>query len=380
MRGRSCWYCEIATAAPASRPLTAPTGSTEDTTITSTSPAAEYAPPAPGAQYLELKRRVTAAGLMRPRQVYYALLIAANTIGFLALFALLGIFGGGWTACVIAVGLGFVSGQLGFQLHDAGHRQMFRSRRLNLAIGFITANLLLGMSRDWWVDKHNRHHGNPNHTDLDPDIQVGTISYSTEQALGKRGVARVIAAYQAYLFFPLLFGLGWAMHVSGLRFLLARPVRTSAAELAALAIHLGVYIGVLAAFVGPWWAIAVVVIHKCVGGFYLAAVFAPNHKGMPQTSDLERLDFLRAQVLTSRNVRSHPLTDFLYGGLNYQVEHHLFPTMPRRNVRRAHAIVRGYCEEISVPYHETSIVQSYREILGFLNDVGTPLRGMPATV
>jgi fatty acid desaturase len=118
----------------------------------------------------------------------------------------------------------------------------------------------------------------------------------------------------------------------------------------------------------------VIVIHQCCGGFYMASVFAPNHKGMPQLAEGTELDFLRKQVLTARNVRAHPLTDVWYGALNYQIEHHLFPTMPRNRVARAHAITRQFCEERGVPYYETSILQSYREILGFLHQVGAPLR------
>ncbi len=311
---------------------------------------------------------------MQRRPTYYAALIAANAIAFAGVFALLAMVGGSWLACLIAIGLGFASGQLGFQLHDAGHRQMFRNRRLNILIGFVTANLLLGMSHGWWVEKHNRHHGNPNHVDLDPDIKIGMISYSTAQAMAKRGLARRVAAHQAYCFFPLLLGLAWAMHAASVRFLIATRSRAAALEAAALAVHIGVYLGLLYALVGPWWAIAVVVIHKAIGGFYMASVFAPNHKGMPQVGSEETLDFLRSQVLTSRNVRSHPLTDFLYGGLNYQIEHHLFPTMPRCNVRAAHVIVRDFCAEANVAYHQTSIVQSYREILAFLHEVGAPLR------
>ena len=311
---------------------------------------------------------------MRPRPGYYVALITRNLALVGGLLALLAVFGRGWAALPIAAGLGFVSGQLGFQLHDAGHRQMFRNRRLDAAIGLLTGNLLLGMSHGWWVDKHNQHHGNPNHVDLDPDIQIGVISYSTEQALAKRGLARSLAKRQAYFFFPLLLGLGWAMHVSSIRFLLERRSWRVAVEAVAMVLHFVLYLALLSALVGPWWAVAVFAVQTSVGGFYMASVFAPNHKGMPQVAAGERLDFLSSQVLTSRNVRSHPVTDFLYGGLNYQVEHHLFPTMPRCHVRATHRIVRDYCAEVGIPYHEVSIVQSYHEILGFLHEVGEPLR------
>jgi fatty acid desaturase len=118
----------------------------------------------------------------------------------------------------------------------------------------------------------------------------------------------------------------------------------------------------------------VVVMYKCLGGAYLALVFAPNHKGMAQVDDNSELDFLEKQVLTSRNVRSHPLTDVLYGALNYQIEHHLFATMSRNRVRAAHVIVREFCREREIPYHEVSVLKSYRELLGFLHEVGAPLR------
>lgn len=355
--------------------LPAPTVPTEDQAIAALAAAApEAAAPEARAEYRQLKRRVAAAGLLRSRPGYYVVLITGNAALVSGLLILLAVFRGGWPACLIAVGLGFASGQLGFQLHDAGHGQMFRSRPLNAAIGFVTANLLLGMSHRWWVDKHNRHHGNPNDVELDPDIKVGVVSYSTAQALAKRGIARRVAAHQAYLFFPLLFGLAWAMHVASVRFLLAQHSRAAVAEAVTLALHFLLYLALLTALVGPGWAIAVAAIQTSVGGFYMALVFAPNHKGMLQVAGGERMDFLRAQVLTSRNVRSHPVTDFLYGGLNYQIEHHLFPTMPRCHMRRAHAIVRDYCGKVGIPYHETSMMQSYREILEFLHEVGAPLR------
>jgi fatty acid desaturase len=283
-----------------------------------------------------------------------------------------------WATALVAAGLAFCSGQLGFQLHDSGHRQMFPSRRLNTVIGILTGNGLLGMSHGWWVDKHNRHHGNPNHVDLDPDIDIGVIAYSEEQAATKTGLARFIAKYQAGLFFPLLFGLAWTMHIKSVQFLVHSRERLRWVEIATLCLHALAFPALLVVLVGPWRALLVIVIQKCLGGFYLASVFAPNHKGMPQIETGQELDFLRSQVLTSRNVRSNPMTDLLYGSLNYQIEHHLFPTMARCNLRRAHEIVRAYCGELGVPYHETSIYRSYQEILSFLHEVGARLRQAPA--
>jgi fatty acid desaturase len=328
--------------------------------------------------YAELKRRVEAAGLMRKRPGYYTLMLVTNTMLFGATLWIFTLVHSMWAIALIAATLGVVSGQLGFQLHDSGHRQMFASRRLNTVIGIVTGNGLLGMSHGWWVDKHNRHHGNPNHIDLDPDIDIGVIAYSEEQAVAKRGLARWIVRHQAFLFFLLVCGLAWTMHFKSVRFLVRTRERLRWVEAGVLCLHALAFPALLLVMVGPWRALVVIVVQKCVGGFYLASVFAPNHKGMPQIERGEELDFLRSQVLTSRNVRSNPITDLVYGSLNYQIEHHLFPTMPRCNIRRAHKIVRDYCAELGVPYHETSIYRSYREILGFLHEVGAPLRRAPA--
>ncbi|MDQ6748855.1 MAG: acyl-CoA desaturase [Candidatus Dormibacteraeota bacterium] len=324
--------------------------------------------------YARLKARVQAAGLLRKQPGYYAMVISANTLMLVLCIGALVLIRNTWLLALDAVLLGLVSGQLGFQLHDAAHRQMFDSARMNRWVGLLTGNLLLGMSYGWWYQKHNRHHANPNDVDEDPDINSPAIVYSREQALSRRGPLRALAAYQAYFFFPLLFLLGFSMHGSSYIHLAGREARYRGEEVALLTLHNVLYFGLLLAVLGPWRALLVIFLHKASGGFYLASVFAPNHKGMPQTDATHRLDFLRAQVLTARNVRASRIKDLWYGSLNYQIEHHLFPTMPRNNLRKAHRLIKSYCAEIEVPFYEASMTQSYRELLAFLHEVGRPLR------
>ena len=325
-------------------------------------------------EYSILKRRIQDAGLLEKRPAYYALSITTNLVLWTLCLVLLFTVGAVWAQALVAVALGIVSVQMGFQLHDSGHRQMFASGWKNAMVGLFTADLLLGVSYGWWVQKHNRHHGNPNDVDLDPDIKVGAIAYTDEQALARRGAGRLAAMYQAYLFFPLTTLLAWSMHVAGLSYLINEPSRYRRLEFGLLAFHAAVYLTAMVYFLGPWSALLVVLIQKGVGGAYMASVFAPNHKGMPQTDSESRLDFVRTQVLTARNIRGHPVTDLWYGSLNYQIEHHLFPGMPRVNMRRAQPIVEQFCKERGISYHETSFVESYRELLGFLNEIGAPLR------
>jgi fatty acid desaturase len=347
-----------ATIAADERPLSSPDGP-------STHPQSDYA---------LLKKRIQDAGLLGKRPGYYSLAITANLSLFALCIALLFLTRNVWLQALIAVGLGLSSGQLGFQLHDAGHRQMFKSQWKNALVGLITADALLGMSYGWWVQKHNRHHGNPNDVDLDPDIEVGAIAYNEQQALGRRGPWRELTKYQAYFFFPLTTFLAWSMHFTGVRYLVTEESKFRRTEFAMLAAHAAIYLGGLIYLLGPWTALLVVVIHKGVGGAYLASVFAPNHKGMLQTDANNQLDFVRTQVLTARNVRSHPVTDYWYGSLNYQIEHHLFPGMARPSVRKAQPIVKAFCAERGIDYCETGFLQSYRELLSFLHEVGAPLR------
>jgi fatty acid desaturase len=324
--------------------------------------------------YADLKRRVQQAGLLRKQPGYYAVVISTNLLLVALCLAMLVLLHNPWLRALDAVGLGLVSGQLGFQLHDAGHRQMFNRGWMNTAVGLFTGDALLGMSYGWWVSKHNRHHANPNHVDEDPDISVGAISYTREQALGQRGPLRRLAAYQAFFFFPMLFFLGFAMHASSFSYLARSRSRYRWLEVGILVVNAAAYYGFFFWLLGPWLGLVVIVLHKASGGFYLASVFAPNHKGMPQTDENSHLDFLRSQVLTARNVKGSRAKDFWYGSLNYQIEHHLFPGMPRNRLRAANRIVREYCAEIGVPYYETGMLNSYRELLAFLHEVGRPLR------
>jgi fatty acid desaturase len=137
------------------------------------------------------------------------------------------------------------------------------------------------------------------------------------------------------------------------------------------------YFGLLAYALDGWQILAFAALNHALIGVYLASVFAVNHKGMPVLEHDTDMDFLRLQVVTARNVRSQRYTDFFYGGLNYQVEHHLFPTMPQNKLREARTIVMDFCQAHQIPYYETGFVQSQREILGHLHTVGAPLRARP---
>jgi fatty acid desaturase len=233
---------------------------------------------------------------------------------------------------------------------------------------------MLGMSREWWIGKHNEHHGHPNQTDIDPDIEIPLLAFEEEQAFDKRGIARLVTKYQAFLIIPLSFLQSISMLRSSINFIFSKKARRPVAEASAIVIHFTTYFGLLFLLLEPLTAILFVIIHRGLYGVYLVSVFAPNHKAMPILAKDSEVGFIHRQVLTSRNVLAHPATDFWYGGLNYQIEHHLFPRMPRNKLKDAQPIIKEFCKKHSIGYHETSVFESYREILVHLHAVGAPLR------
>ena len=339
------------------------------------------APDAPGvagrslsSEYAELKQLVKERGLLDKQPAYYAgtSLVALSLLGLAV--AVLVLADSLWLRLLDAAALAFALTQLSFIGHDAGHRQICRSgRRADIIL--LGVSFLIGMERTWWVEKHIRHHNNPNCLDLDDDINVSVLAFTEECALAKKGFSRFIVRHQAFFFYPIMFLASLSFVFAGIHFLLTKgQPKYPVAEPLAVGAHLAAYLGLLFYLLEPWQAAVFIGVHHSLQGLYMGSVFAPNHKGMPVLKAGDQLDFLQKQVLTARNVKPNPVNDFCYGGLNYQIEHHLFPTMARNKLWEARKIVREFCRTRSIPYHETGILGSQREILGYLHRVSAPLR------
>ncbi|HEY2791711.1 MAG TPA: acyl-CoA desaturase, partial [Micromonosporaceae bacterium] len=218
--------------------------------------------------------------------------------------------------------------------------------------------------------KHTRHHANPNHEDQDPDVAAGALVWTQSQAQSTSGAMRWLARNQAYLFFPLLFLEGLNLHVVSVKEVLTTSMRHRRTEAILLVIGFAAYLTAIFTVLPIGMAFAFIAVHQALFGLYMGVSFAPNHKGMPILTADDELDFLRKQVLTSRNVNGGPIVDFMLGGLNYQIEHHLFPSMARSNLHKAQPIVEEFCREIGVSYLSADAVDSYKQALSYLNEVG----------
>jgi fatty acid desaturase len=344
----------------------------------------EPRPPSPatarGSDYAGLSRQVRQAGLLARRPGYYGWKIGSTAAALVAGWTAFVLIGDSWWQLAVASFLAVVFGQIGFLGHDAGHRQVFAAHQPNYVLGVLCGNLGVGLSYGWWTSKHSRHHAHPNTEDLDPDVMIGPLAFSSTRAQAGRGVQRFSFRYQAYLLVPLLFLEAINLHAASISALIqqARQPRASQQrngrhwgwEAGLLTVHVGAYLGAVFLVLSPVRAVVFILVQQGLFGFYLGCSFAPNHKGMPVLAATDKTDFLRRQVLTSRNVRGGRLTDFALGGLNYQIEHHLFPSMPRPSLRRAQPLIAAFCAEHDLPYCQATLFGSYAQALQHLNTIG----------
>lgn len=320
--------------------------------------------------YKQVSQVVREMGLLQRASWFYIWVsvgIAVALAGCIAGFILLG---DSWFQLLIAGALGIVFTQIAFLTHEAAHRQILSSGPANFRLARILA-ASIGMSYSWWDSKHTKHHGNPNQVGKDPDIEVDTISFLEEDAAKSRGLIRLITRKQGWLFFPLLTLEGLNLHYLGLKHLTTKKnVKGRWIELSIIAARFIVILVPVFMILPLGMAFAFMGVQLAVFGVYMGASFAPNHKGMPIIDPNARLDFFSKQVRTSRNVSGGWWVTSFMGGLNYQVEHHLFPNMPRPNLSKAREVVRDYCLANDVPYTETNLIRSYAIVIQYLNRVG----------
>jgi fatty acid desaturase len=325
----------------------------------------------PTTEYSALLHTVRDAGLLRRRTGFYCLVfgiiliaIGGEITGFILLRNT-------WYELLIAAGMGIIFTQLSFLAHETGHKQVFASGRANEIAGRTIANLFVGISYSWWMKKHSRHHANPNILGKDPDIERDVVSFIETDAARSRGLYAWFTRRQGSLLFPMLILEGLNLHIHAFRTVFGRDkVDKRWLEMSMVVPRIGLYFAGIFLVMPLGMAFAFIGVQLAVFGVYMGASFAVNHVGMPILPHDSKVDFLRRQVITARNIRGNTVMDSFMGGLNYQIEHHLFPNMPRPNLKRAQVIAREYCAANSIAYTETSLTGAYGIVVRHLNKIG----------
>lgn len=322
--------------------------------------------------YSGLLKQVKEEGLLRRRIPFYLSVFIGTTLVGLASWVAVFMLGNSWWTLIPAFVLGVCAAQYGFLAHEASHRQVFTSNKVNDWAGIFLADLFVGLGYGWWMHKHTKHHANPNKVGKDPDIAINVLSFTPESLASKKGLEKILSKNQGRLFFGFLLFTGFDLLFESYKALLNPKVKVKHRALELFLITTRVVVPIVIAFtlMNPLLAAVFSMVMMMSLGWFMGGAFAPNHKGMPMVPKDLKLDFLRRQVLTSRNIKPGIFMDFFMGGLNYQIEHHLFPSMPRPNLTRARELTIAYCAERGIPYTEVNVFEAYKSVVKYLNDVG----------
>lgn len=308
-----------------------------------------------------LDKHILTLGYMKRRYSYYIILSIALWIGLWASITSFFLFDSPLILGLTVIVFTFFRMQIAFVGHDLTHNQVFKSKKYNAFFGYITWWVLTGLSQGYWKDKHNRHHENTNQSGLDPDLEI-PFAFLREHVLAEKWYfKKLVLPYQHILFFLSLPFAYIEFIRSSLRYIFTHRKAFSFLE---LSLMLGNFTFVIWMFLYSQWFFVgwiLLAIHTLLAGIYMSLSFAPNHLGMetiPAGTDYERV----YQIITSRNLKSNTLKTFIFGGLDYQIEHHLYPTMPRINYPKIGPLVEAYCKQNNIPYSKTTLSKSFQEI------------------
>jgi len=361
--------------------------------------------------YRNLRMQMRKMGLFDSSPLFYAYKMASTLMLAIGSWLAIEAFNGPSMAhfavrCAAAATMGIFFQQCGWLCHEVLHHQVFKNRVTGKWVGYFWGNVAQGFSCSWWTNKHNTHHAVPNvhatgedEQNGDPDIEtMPFLAWSSEMLKQFDGgaVNRFMVSHQNIMYFPLLAlarvvwlqqSIAYAAYgllPESLRDETAgrgvkgapgelKPVSHEKFELFCLALHYVWYFAVASRL--PSWGEAALfcLISNVSCGLGLAIVFGLGHNGMAVYDARNRPDYWKLQVTTTRNI-SHDRFGFVHwfcGGLDYQVEHHLFPTVPRHHLKKVNELTMAFCASRGVHYHEAGLIAGTVEVLSCLKEIAT---------
>ena len=301
------------------------------------------------------------AGCFRSTPVRNALYAAFILVGYAGAYATLLAGPGLGVHALALVTLAFLTVHAGFFAHEAGHGAIVRNRRAIAGLGQVFNTLLTALCYSYYSHIHRRHHPHCNDRGRDPDMQSDFFSMYRESAQGKAGVGKLISGRQSVLIWILVWLQPFTLKIDSLRFLRQNP-RTTRVDQIIVTLHFTLWLVPPALMLGLPAALLNYGLMSLLAGPYLGAIFLVNHIGTRVIEPDDSLSFFMQQLSTTRNLGTSRLHDFLFGGVNNHIEHHLFPSMPTARLREARPIVREFCHRYGLHYRETSWFTAARDV------------------
>lgn len=317
-----------------------------------------------------LRQELRAAGVFEHQEVRSWLKLGVLLSGVAASIYVIYLYG--WVAafCLVPV-CAVLSTSAAMLGHEGSHRSTSKSPGRNAAMAYFTFPIFSGLSLMYWREKHDRlHHGHPNVEGVDPDIRPWPfVSSKGDHERATPGLRWFQRNFQKWAFWPMSTLMALGMRRSSLLHLIAWPKRNGFnrewwQEVAALAVHYTAWLVIPSLLVGPLYAFLFYSAVWAGVGVFLALIFLPAHAGLPVVKEQNK-DWIH-QLETTRNLEMSRFLSFFFIGLNFQVEHHLFPKIPHQKLRLAARITRAWCEKHGIPYYSEPYLHALRDAAAYM--------------
>lgn len=329
-------------------------------------------------QYRDLMKKLKTEQFYQSNKLFYVYKIATNlAIVSLATWLVFN-YSNKWVHLLSALLLALFWQQCGWLSHDFLHHQVFKNRKYNNFAGFLFGNVCQGFSVSWWKSKHNLHHAVPNIAGFDPDIDTLPFLAWSEKLLDGQleGLPQFLIRYQYIFYMPLLMAARISWLIQSIVFANTKS-RDRLVEMSTLGLHY-VFLFTIA-FTNPHMTflsgIGWILAAEFLTGLLLATAFSLNHNGMAilDKGTQGTMDFHALQAVTGRDVHEGPASfvSWFMGGLDYQIEHHMFPKIPRHNLPQVAKNVEPLCKRNEILYHKTDFWNGTKELFSVLFKVST---------
>ena len=251
-----------------------------------------------------------------------------------------------------------------FVSHDILHTQYFKNKSLSMKLSYPFSAFILSNSSSWWDFKHNvNHHTWCNVPEKDEDILAMDGAFTPNNKGNKAWLrsSKYIVFWGALLFmYPAFIAQSYSFAIKKKKW----------GELALMLMHWPIVWGTIFYFLPLADAVIVYLTLNFVLSVWLSFGFITNHLGCEvfEKEVGENFSWMELQMRTSRSLKGGAFIHWFYGGLNTQIEHHLFPKAPRFNLLKVQNMTREFAKKHNIYYFETTPVEAYVQINNVLKE------------
>lgn len=356
----------------------------------------DYTVPKHLVEFRALAQKLESSSVMQTNPMYYFTLTLRFSILFAAVLLCV-FFGPGsiWiSSCLGGIFMGSFFQQVAFVGHDLGHSSVTHSRKIDTFLGLFVGNMLTGISMGWWKATHNAHHVATNFITDDPDIQhfpffavaveylSGFESRYHEKIFTFTGISKILIPLQDKLYYLVMAVARYNLYIQSYLFLLTdsrfrnRRIKTARnLELFGL-IFFALWFCLLTSYLptSSERIVFVLISHAVAGVLHVQITL--SHFAMPVYTQKpwEVSTFVEHQIKTSLDIDCYEWLDWFHGGLQFQVVHHLFPRVPRHNLRKLRAVIKSFALKHQIPYQCMGFLDANKYTIHHLSTVSSELK------